>query len=86
MLGVYERIIRDESRVRYHYVLIDFFCRPIGGVLRAASDAADVDWFNREELPGLNLAYDASDVIAKCLDLFLSRHKSTGSPVSGSTT
>src|SRR5271168_2387323 len=28
MLGVYERVIRDdEGRVRYHYVLIDFICR-----------------------------------------------------------
>src|SRR5271155_1543557 len=32
MLGVYERVIRnDEGRVRYHFVLIDFLCRAIGG-------------------------------------------------------
>jgi 8-oxo-dGTP diphosphatase len=68
MLGVYERVIRgDEGRVRYHYVLIDFLCRPLGGDLRAGSDAADVRWFTRDELPGLNLAYDASDVVLKGL-------------------
>jgi 8-oxo-dGTP diphosphatase len=68
MLGVYERVIRDhEGRVRYHYVLIDFLCRRIGGDLRAGSDAADARWFTREELPPLNLAYDANDVVHKGL-------------------
>jgi 8-oxo-dGTP diphosphatase len=68
MLGVYERIIRsDDGRVRYHYVLLDFLCRAAGGDLKAGSDAADVRWFTREELPPLNLAYDASDVVLKGL-------------------
>jgi ADP-ribose pyrophosphatase YjhB (NUDIX family) len=84
MLGVYERIIRgdgvrgdntrgddmrgNDDRVRYHYVLIDFLCRPVSGDLKAGSDAADVRWFTREELPALNLAYDANDVVRKGLD------------------
>jgi 8-oxo-dGTP diphosphatase len=68
MLGVYERVIRgDEGRVRYHYVLIDFLCRPLGGNLAAGTDAADVRWFTRDELPALNLAYDANDVLHKGL-------------------
>jgi len=68
MLGVYERLIRaDAGRVRYHYVLIDFLCRPVGGNLKAGSDAADVRWFTREELPALNLADDTNDVVLKGL-------------------
>ncbi len=68
MLGVYERVIRgDEGRVRYHYVLIDFLCHPIGGDLKAGSDAADVRWFTRDELPALNLEYDANDVVLRGL-------------------
>ena len=68
MLGVYERVIRgDEGRVRYHYVLIDFLCRPVGGDLKAGSDATDVRWFMRDELPALNLAFDANDVVLKGL-------------------
>jgi ADP-ribose pyrophosphatase YjhB (NUDIX family) len=66
MLGVYERVIPgDDGRVRYHYVLIDFLCIPMNGDLRAASDAADVGWFMLEELPDLNLTYDANDVVRK---------------------
>ena len=68
MLGVYERLIPgDQGRMRYHFVLIDFLCRPVGGELRAGSDAADVRWFTRDELPALNLAYDANDVVLKGL-------------------
>jgi 8-oxo-dGTP diphosphatase len=68
MLGVYERIIHDEQRnVRYHYVLLDFLCHRIGGELKAGSDAAEVGWFTRDELPALKLAYDANDVALKGL-------------------
>jgi 8-oxo-dGTP diphosphatase len=67
MLGVYERVIREEGRVRYHYVLIDYLCRSTGGDLKAGSDAADVRWFTEDELPALNLAYDANDVVRKGL-------------------
>ena len=66
LLGVYDRILRDpEQRVQYHYVLIDFLCRPVGGELLAASDAAEVRWFRREELPALRLAEDTLEVIGK---------------------
>ena len=68
MLGVYERIIPgEEGRVRYHFVLIDFLCHAVGGELKAGSDAADVRWFTRDELPALKLAYDANDVVLKGL-------------------
>jgi 8-oxo-dGTP diphosphatase len=66
LLGVYDRILRDvDRRVQYHYVLINFLCRRVAGDLAAASDAAEVRWFTREELPALNLAEDTLDVIRK---------------------
>jgi 8-oxo-dGTP diphosphatase len=66
LLGVYDRVLYDaQKRVQYHYVLIDFLCRPVGGELCAASDAAEVRWFSREELPALKLAEDTQDVIRK---------------------
>lgn len=76
LLGVYERIIREEGgraqsgqngRIRYHYVLIDFLCRPVAGNLQAGSDAADVRWFARDELLALKLSADTLDVIDKGL-------------------
>lgn len=69
LLGVYDRILRNqEQRVQYHYVLVDFLCRPVGGELQAASDAAEVRWFTREELPALKLAEDTQEVIEKGFD------------------
>jgi 8-oxo-dGTP diphosphatase len=66
LLGVYDRIVRHaDGRVQYHYVLVDFLCRPVGGELQAASDAAEVRWFTREELPELRLAEDTQEVIRK---------------------
>ena len=66
LLGVFDRVLRDpEQCVQYHYVLIDFLCKALGGELRAASDAAEVRWFTREELPALNLAEDTHAVILK---------------------
>ena len=68
MLGVYERVTPgDAGLTRYHFVLIDFLCRPVGGNLKAGSDASEVRWFTREQLPPLNLAPDASDVLRKGL-------------------
>ena len=69
LLGVFDRVLRDpEQRVQYHYVLIDFLCKPVGGELCAASDAAEARWFTRAELPALNLADDTHEVILKGLE------------------
>lgn len=66
LLGVYDRVLRNvEQRVQYHYVLVDFLCRLVGGELLAASDASEVRWFTCEELPALKLAEDTQDVIRK---------------------
>ena len=68
MLGVYERVVRDEDgRVRYHYVLIDFLCRAVAGELRAGSDASEAQWFESDEFESLNLPGDTRDVISKGL-------------------
>jgi 8-oxo-dGTP diphosphatase len=69
LLGVYERVTRDEAgRVRYHYVLIDFLCRVAGGELKAGSDAADARWLTPGELDSLKLPEDTRDVIRKGLE------------------
>jgi 8-oxo-dGTP diphosphatase len=69
LLGVYDRVLRHaDQRVQYHYVLIDFLCRRVGGELQAADDAAEVRWFSPDELPALKLAEDTLDVIRKGLE------------------
>lgn len=51
---VLNRITRDEwGRARFHYVLIDYVCRPAGGVLRAASDVSEAQWLPLNEISAL---------------------------------
>jgi 8-oxo-dGTP diphosphatase len=64
LLGVYDRVLRDESgRTMHHYVLVDFLCRRIAGNIVAADDAVDVGWFTREEFEKLGLATETAEVI-----------------------
>lgn len=54
IVEAFDRISRDDQgRVRYHYVLVDFLCRAMGGALACASDAIEARWAAPEELEGL---------------------------------
>ena len=44
LVELLDRIIVENGRVRYHYVIADYLCRVKGGRLCAASDAAAVRW------------------------------------------
>jgi ADP-ribose pyrophosphatase YjhB (NUDIX family) len=70
LLGVFDRVIRDdEGRVRYHYVLIDFLCRPLSGEVRAGDDAEQAGWFTQPEVSRLPLAKDTAEVIRRAFAL-----------------
>jgi len=48
---IFERIIPDAAgQPEYHYVVIDYWCRPIGGSLTAASDVSRVAWVTEQDL------------------------------------
>ena len=50
LIELLDRIHRDEKdHVRYHYVIADYLCQVLDGVLQAASDAAAVRWVERAE-------------------------------------
>ena len=56
MATVAEAITPDETgRVRFHYVLIDFFARPVGGKPSPASDVTDLRWVTGQEAMELDL-------------------------------
>jgi ADP-ribose pyrophosphatase YjhB (NUDIX family) len=69
MVDVLDRIRFDAAgRVLYHYVLIDFLCRPNGGTLACASDAADVVWADVADLARYGMAEATVAVIHKAID------------------
>ena len=64
LLGVYDRVLRDDAgRTLYHFVLIDFLCRPVAGTAQAADDADEVRWFTPAEAEQLELAEDTAEVV-----------------------
>ncbi len=51
MFEVFERIMPDtDGRPEYHYVLIDYLCRVVGGRLAAASDVSQTAWVAEQNL------------------------------------
>jgi ADP-ribose pyrophosphatase YjhB (NUDIX family) len=69
VVAVFDRVHRDEGgRIRYHFVIVDFLCRPVGGELRAGDDAADVRWVARAEVAGLGVNAVAAAVVEQAFE------------------
>ena len=74
IVDVFDRIRADaDGRTVYHYVLVDFVCSPIGGMLACASDAVDVVWAPVSELDGYRLQPATQRVIEQAIELARSR-------------
>ena len=70
MIEVFDRIMYDEARtVQYHFVLVDYVCRPVGGAMRCGSDASDVALADPADLGPYSLTPKAIEVIARGLSL-----------------
>jgi mutator protein MutT len=84
VLLVFDRILREDGVLRYHYVIIDYLCEYLEGEPRAASDAEAVALVAPEELA----AYDLPD---KALELVREAFRrraleaACGGPLPGST-
>jgi len=55
IVEVVDRIHKQESAentpsaIRYHYVIVDYWCSVLQGEARPSSDAADIAWATRDE-------------------------------------
>lgn len=72
VLEVLDHIVHDDvqgpeakSRVRFHYVLIDFLCRPRSSIAAGASDALEARWVGQSELGEYGLQPRTLRVIQK---------------------
>lgn len=66
VLEVFDSIFSDpEGKTQYHYVLIDFLCRVIGGELRAGSDVSEARWVESAGLEALGVRERTVAVIRK---------------------
>lgn len=70
MVEAFDRVHRDEAgAIRYHFVIVDFLCRPLGGTLVAGDDASEVRWVAREAVAALGVNAFAVAVIEKAFRL-----------------
>ena len=68
LVEVFERILRDaESRVQYHFVVVDYLCRMLSGEPRPGTDVSEIRWAQLEELPMLGITPETTAVIHKAL-------------------
>ncbi len=68
VLTVFERIVRDGRRVRYHYVVVDYACRRKGGRLHSGSDVLDARWVRPRDLQEYRLSPQATQVVLRALE------------------
>jgi ADP-ribose pyrophosphatase YjhB (NUDIX family) len=74
LVDVVDRVHRGpDGRVEYHYVVVDYLCTSRSNAVAAGSDADDVMWVARAELPVYRVAETAIQVIDKALELSLTR-------------
>lgn len=63
---IFERIIADaEGKAEYHYVVIDYLCRRVGGHLASASDASGVAWVSEQSLRDYRLTDGTLSVVER---------------------
>ena len=68
VLEVFDSIFSDpQGRTQYHYVLVDYLCRVVGGQARAGSDVSAVKWVREDELAALQLRESIERVVRKGL-------------------
>ncbi len=68
LVDVFEVIEKDkDGRIRFHYVIVDYECRVIGGELKAASDALNAKWFSKGDLPKIKTTRTTRLLIHKML-------------------
>ncbi len=63
---VFEHIATDPAgRIEYHYVVVDYLCRVLGGSLCAGSDAADVAAVPLSDLSAHDIIESTQSVIRR---------------------
>ena len=70
LVHLVERVIRDaEERIRYHYIIADYWGRIAGGSPQAASDVSAVRLVPLDRLEGLTLHGAVKETIQKAVSL-----------------
>lgn len=56
ILDVIDKIIMDENKVKFHFVIVDYIAEYKSGTLKASSDALNARWVTAEEFRDYELS------------------------------
>ncbi|HEX9908889.1 MAG TPA: NUDIX hydrolase [Thermoplasmata archaeon] len=60
LINVFDMIERDdEKRIKYHYVLVDFLVKPVGGEEKPSAEVTEMRWVSIDEARSLGLTRTA---------------------------
>lgn len=60
LINVFDMIdLDDEKKTQYHYVLVDFLSKPVGGKERLSDEVTEIKWVTFEEAKALDLTKTA---------------------------
>lgn len=60
LINAYDMIVPDEEgKIKYHYVLIDFLVKPIGGTERSSVEVLEMKWVTYEEARQMDMTNSA---------------------------
>lgn len=70
VIAVLDSIVYDDEKsIRYHYVMLDVTGRPVGGDLKAGSDAREARWVSLPELADLGVTENVLRVFRQALGI-----------------
>jgi ADP-ribose pyrophosphatase len=60
LINVFDMIDRDDKdKVKYHYVLVDFLAKPVGGKEHTSNEVTDLKWVTFQEAKAMELTRTA---------------------------
>ncbi len=66
LIDVVNNITLDEDRrIRYHFIIVDYFVKLKGGALKAADDAAELRWVSFDEVADYDLTRSFKEFFQK---------------------
>jgi ADP-ribose pyrophosphatase YjhB (NUDIX family) len=85
LIEVFDRIYGENGttgtpagqKPKFHYVIADYLCEPVGGEPRAGSDVTDVAFAREDELGRFHLTETATRILKKAFAMDRARHASS---------
>jgi len=64
LINAYDMIVPDEEgKIKYHYVLIDFLAKPVGGVEKTSVEVLEMKWATYDEAKQLDMTNSAKKAL-----------------------